>query len=124
LASRKVVGRVVIEDVGRRYQRVLGEGARRNWLAGEDVQREWQDVITEAVEIERHRADHDAAAVARVELLAIVHAAVDRPVDAVAYDGGVRQAAGRLEGRLRRQRRRVVRGGDEELRAGLARDEP
>src|SRR5207244_5172627 len=69
-------------------------------------------------------AEHEAAAIARIDLVALAHSPVDRAVGSVADDRAVGQPTRRLEGALGSQRRRVVQGSDEELLAWLARHEP
>src|SRR5206468_11205394 len=122
--SIHVVRRVLDENIRRRDQLVAGDGPGWDRLTTKHAHGEGEDVVAVPVQVERDRADHDAAAIAWIDLLALAHSPVDRAVGSVADDRAVGQPTRRLEGALGSQRRRVVQGSDEELLAWLARHEP
>src|SRR5438876_4781853 len=98
-----------------RHQTVRGDRAGRHGLAPKHAEGQRKDLVPIAVQVERHRADHDAAPVGRIDLLPVVHAAVDGAIEPVAHDGGVGRSPRRLECVLHRERGRVVHRPDEEL---------
>ena len=95
--------------------------ARRDRLTAQHPHRDRQGLVAVPVQIERDRADDDASTVARVDLFAVVHAAVHRAIHTLSDDGAVGEPARRIERALRRQRGGVVHRRDQHLRPRVSR---
>src|SRR5947207_7866383 len=88
-ASVHVERRIFLEDVGGRHQHVLRHRVRHQRLSGQQTQGERKYLVAVAVHVIGDRAEHDAAAVVRIDLLLFAGAAMDVPVETLADNNAI-----------------------------------